>query len=151
MSIFMLVGIFATISSEEQKIRKNRFGCPFFQLKKRSISRSCFFSLFEPSGKPWTLKIKPKRCKGVQKRGSHLFKKSVTFLQKPTQIYLPWDPQRILKMEKVREMTFPKPTSKKPRKNTPNYKENRRRFPPPPPSRLPRQSHPGAPPEQSLS
>ncbi len=55
------------------KIKKNRFGCPFFQLKKRSLSQNCFFSFFILSGRPWTLEIKPKRYNGVQKRGCQLF------------------------------------------------------------------------------
>ena len=68
----------------EPKIRKNRFWCLFFQLKERSIFWSCFFFLFEPSGRPWTLKIKPKRCKGVQKQRSHLFTKNLNFTKKCT-------------------------------------------------------------------
>ena len=84
-------------TNKEPKIRKNRFGCPFFQLEKSSIFRSCFFSLFEPSGRPWTLKIKPKRCKGVQKRGSHLFTKNLDFIKKCVKNNLPWDPQNLLK------------------------------------------------------
>ena len=83
-----------------QKSEKNGLGCPFFQLKKSSISRSCFFSLFEPSGRPWTLEIKPKRCKGMQKRRSHLFTKNLDFIEKCAKNDLPWDPQNPLKPQK---------------------------------------------------
>ena len=71
-----------------------------------------FFLVFCSPGRFQILEIKPKRCKGVQKRGSHLFKKSSTFLQKLTINDSPWDPQRLPKMEKTREKTFPKPNWK---------------------------------------
>ena len=85
---------------KKPKIRKNRLGWSFFQLEKNSIFRSCFFSLFEPSGRPWTLEIKPKHCKGVQKRGSHFFTKNLDFIKKCAKNDLPWDPQNLPKPQK---------------------------------------------------
>jgi hypothetical protein len=95
------------------KMIKNGLGA-FVSTSKKDDNVEVVFSRFlAPAGGPRACKIKPKRCKGVQKRGYHLFKKSGTFLQKPIKNGFPFDPQRPPKIEKVLEKTFPKPTSKK--------------------------------------
>ena len=62
-----------------------------------------FFLVFGAPGRSQTLKIKPNRRKGVQKRGSHFFKKNCFFLQQLTKNDFPRDPQRLLNLEKMRE------------------------------------------------
>ena len=91
---------------KKPEIRRNRFGYHFFQLKKMSIFRSCCFSFFTLSRKPWTLKIKQKRCKGMQKRGSHLFPKNLDFIKKCTKNDLPLGPQKLTKLQKNEKRPF---------------------------------------------
>ena len=99
----------------DPKIIKNRFGDLSFQSKKTWFSRCCFFLFFEAPRRSQTLKIEPKRCKGVQKRGSHLFTKNLDFIKKCTKNDLPRDPQNLPKPQKNQKKTLPKTTSK----NTP--------------------------------
>ena len=61
------------------KITKNCLGGLLFHIKKTMIIWKLFFIVFCFPGRSQTLKIKPKRYKSRQKRGSHLFKKNSIF------------------------------------------------------------------------
>ena len=82
---------------------------PLFPHQKNDDNLEAAFSCFlAPTGGPRPCKIKLKRCKGVQKRGSHLFKKSGIFLQTQTKNDIPWEPQRVPKIEKGAGKDLPK-------------------------------------------
>ena len=53
-----------------------------------------YIRFLAPAGGPRPCKIKPKRCKGVQKPGSHLFKKNGTFLNKANEKWFPLGPPK---------------------------------------------------------
>ena len=118
------------------------------------IIQKLFFLVFwHPQEVPDLAKSSQNAARVCKNKGYHLFKKSSTFLQKPIKNGIPLDPQRPPKIEKVLEKTFPKPTSKKHEKKGTRMKKKSANVTQrhPPPSPLPQQSHPGAPPEQSLS
>ena len=71
-----------------------------FPHQKNDNSEAVFSCFLAPAGGPRPCKIKPKRFKGVQKRGYHLFRKSCTFYKKQPKIvslWIPKDPQKLKK------------------------------------------------------
>ena len=102
----------------DPKIIKNRFGDLSFQSKKTWFSRCCFFLFFEAPRRSQTLKIEPKRCNGVQKRGCHFFMKKPFVLQKMSKNDLPWDPQNPPKTQKNWKRSLQKQSWKKHSKQT---------------------------------
>ena len=82
------------------KSEKTALGALFFNSKKAQFSEAVFSLFLSLPRGPWTLKIKPKRCKGVQKRGSHLFTRNLDFIKKCNKNDLPRDPQNLQKPEK---------------------------------------------------
>ena len=106
-----------------ESFRAKQIWDPFFSTQKNMFFQMLFVQM---------LKNEPNYYNGKQKRGSHLFKRSGTFLQKLTKRYPPWDPQRLPKTEKVQKKNFPKTKWKKRMKKDPNEKDidqGYRRFP----------------------
>ena len=72
----------------QDKINKKRFKC--FSSQNEQISEAVSLP-FKHSGKPLTLKIKPKQMKVYKKQGLHLFAYNCTFPQTLTKHDTPWD------------------------------------------------------------
>ena len=96
-------------SKRSMKSEKTVSGALFSPQKKINFLK-LFFLSFYSLREARTLEIKPKRCKGVQKRGSHLFTKNLDFIQKCTKNDLPRDPRNLQKPQKIKKKTLPKTT-----------------------------------------
>ena len=82
---------------------------PLFPHQKNNDNLEAAFSRFlAPVGGPRPCKIKPKRCKGVQKRGSHLFSKNLDFITNCIKNDLPCDPPNRTKPQKIHKIAHPK-------------------------------------------
>ena len=120
------------------KSEKTALGALFFNSKKAQFSEAVFSLFLSLPGGPWTLKIKPKRCKGVQNRGSHFFTKNPDFIKKCAKNDLLWDPQKLTKPQKNHKKALPttilKNTPNKPLKMNPPASDQARSGTPSPPN-----------------
>ena len=127
----------------------------FFSSSQKGQFFEAVFSFFLslPGGRPWTLKIKPKHCKGVQNKGPSFSPKIQILSRRNVPRMTSFqDPQNNLppKPQKTRKRPFQKLLLKKDIEKT---IESKSLFPPPPPGpppgHPPRDPPPGVPGEDS--